>query len=100
MVVAVQGPPTSEIVDDSIARDSKAQIPSPDGSQQGLHIFSLANPPPKPVLQEQENYPHVKCWSREDYSKLNKKNRGIMDGKATSVKTKQKPGQPLQALLP
>ena len=88
---------TSEIVNGSIAKDCEAQIPGPDGSRQGLRIFSLANPPPKPVLREQENYPHVKCWSREDYSKLKKKKRGVTDGEATSVLTKRKPGRPTKS---
>jgi hypothetical protein len=67
-----------------------------DGSRKGLRIFSLANPPPKPVLQEQEDHPHVKCWLTTNYRQLlkDKKKRGETDGEATSVKSKWKVRRP------
>lgn len=79
---------------------NEAQLPGVGSRNgKGLHIFSLANPPPKPVLREQEDYPNVKCWYKVDYSnQVKAKKRGETDGKATSVKTKWKPGRPPRSL--
>jgi hypothetical protein len=74
-----------------------ALVPS-SGSCQGLHVFSLANPPPNPKHKLQVDHPDIQFWHEGDYrlcvNKAKKAKRGETNGEARSAERKGKHGRP------
>jgi hypothetical protein len=89
--------PNREIIDRSIAKDpQQPALGQGTGLHQGLRTYSLANPPPNPTLQEQEEHSDIHYWHKGEFrTEFNsRKKKGETDGHASSVRTKRKPGRP------
>ncbi|KAI9442576.1 hypothetical protein H4582DRAFT_2096493 [Lactarius indigo] len=88
-----------EIIDGSITKDSDSQQTVSVQSKGNRRVFSLANPPPNPKLEAQEDHPEVQYWKERTFKDEAKRRRkqgtkGETDGDASMVLAKRRRGRP------